>query len=178
MGDDVVLWVGESRAAGLARIGKMEEGLYRDFDLVFPLFLRTVKMAPAGSGGEFRLTRFWLTIAYSIAASIRIVPILDGVALETQGIVLTDPGVVSQPVRLTRTFGVSRPVEFPPGSEAIRLGARGSWLQFYLDIVDYDASDGVLWVDGIEFEYEVLREGHTAEALGAVATVSNPTGAD
>ena len=121
----------------------------------FNLLARTNRVAPAGVGGECIFTALYLAISHTEAATLRVTPILDGVALEPTDIALP---LVAARTLTAHDVGISIPYTVA-AVEAARFAARGTWLQVQVETLAAAPGDfGDLIIESVEVEYEVVRE--------------------
>lgn len=146
-----ILFLGQRTAAVLLAA---DEG-YADGAATYALLARTARAAPAGVGGDVLMTALYLTLSHTEAATVRVTPVVDGIALEATDIVL---GPAAERAVTAHEVGVSVPYVVG-GVEVSRAGARGTWVQVQVESV---GAFGDLTVEAVEVEYEVLRESKSA----------------
>lgn len=141
---------------------------YDDGGLAFTPLARTARLAPAGASGECLFAALYVTISRAAGATVRVVPIVDGVALDATDIVLVEPaaGVITERHRI-----VVSQAYVDGGVELLRYQPRGAWMQAEVSVqgtpmlpVGAEETEAVI-VDGVEVEFEVLRESLTPEAV-------------
>ena len=132
-----------------------------DGGAAFDLLAMTNRVAPGGAGGEAIFTVLWLPLTYTMVATVRITPILDGVALDSQEVALAGK---SERTTQRWKFGLSVPYKDALNVEQGRFAARGARFQAKVETVGGLAA-GHLIVEGIELEHEVVRASQKAEAL-------------
>lgn len=129
---------------------------HQDVDQAIAVLAESDPISPAGPGGESVFYGLTCVFLHTMAVTIVVTPIVDGVELETQDIVLTS--------KATRTreqieLGLSIPimdVEEPPVEQG-RCAPRGTWFQVRLSIAAIATGD--LIVEGVALEHEVVAEG-------------------
>lgn len=119
--------------------------------------------APAGTQGECVFSALHLTLTWTMATTVVVVPILDGVerdAAERVSIALTAPGGGR---RQTRTFEIA--LGFTgrrgDGTPYGRFAYRGTWFSFRL-WTPSGLNEGDLIVDRAVLKGEVVRESRAA----------------
>ena len=140
---------------------RSDDGAATDGGAAFDIRATTNRVAPGGAGGEAMFAVLWLALTYSMAVTLRVTPLLDGVALESQDIALA-----AKSERTTQRWklGLSVPLKDGMGVEVGRFAARGVWFQARAETVG-GLGGGDLIVEGVELEHEVLRASQKAEAL-------------
>lgn len=149
------LFLGE---LGGNRLLEADDG-FQDAGAAIPVVLESDPVAPAGPGGEAIFPVLYLVFTATMAVTVTVTPFVDGVALETQDIVLA-----SQTAR-TRThheLGLSVP-HLESGVEVLRVAPRGTWFAVRLSTPSLAAGDLIL--DGVSLEHEVVRESLVAGSL-------------
>ncbi len=129
---------------------------HQDVDLAIAVLAESDPISPAGPGGESVFYGLTCVILHTMAVTIVVTPIVDGVALETQNIVLTAKGTRT---REQIELGLSIPImdEEEPPVERGRCAPRGTWFQVRLSITAIATGD--LIVEGVALEQEVVSEG-------------------
>lgn len=135
-----------------------------DDDQPYNLTLRTNRIAPAGVGGECVFTRLVVVTRHREAATLTLTPLVDDTALAP--ITLALAAAATEQVQ-THELGLSRPLVVA-GRERARFRPRGTWFQ--VEVTTSYAADalpqGEQAIEGIELEYEVVREGQPAVNAG------------
>jgi len=150
-----ILFLGEQ---GGNRLLRADDG-YQDAGSAVPVRLETVPVAPAGPGGEAIFTALYVVLTATMAASVQVTPIVDGVELATQTITLS-----AQASRKTTHHELGLSVALLEGAtEVARFAARGTWFQARISVSALAAGD--LIVDGLALEHEVVRESIPAQAI-------------
>ena len=147
-----ILFYGEANGN---RLFQADSG-YQDVDVAIAVLVESDPISPAKPGGESVFYGLTFVFLHTMAVTIVVTPIVDGVALETQNIVLTS--------KATRTreqveLGLSIPImdaEGPP-VERGRCAPRGTWFQARLSITAIATGD--LIIEGVALEQEVVSEG-------------------
>lgn len=129
---------------------------HQDVDQAIAVLAESDPISPARPGGESVFYGLTVVVLHTMAVTIVVTPIVDGVALETQNIVLT--------TKATRTreqveLGLSVPImdaEDPP-VERGRCAPRGTWFQVRLSVTAIATGD--LIIEGVALEQEVVSEG-------------------
>ncbi len=126
---------------------------YQDVDTAIAVLAESDPIAPAGPGGESVFYGLTVVVLHTMAVTIVLTPIIDGVALETQNIVLT--------TKATRTreqieLGLSIPI-MHAAVERGRCAPRGTWFQVRLSVTAIATGD--LIIEGVALEQEVVSEG-------------------
>src|SRR5574341_267236 len=149
------LFLGE---LGGNRLLKADDG-FQDASAAIVVRAETVPVAPAGPGGEAIFSALYLVLTATMAVTIQVTPIVDGVALEMQDITLS-----AQTERKTthHELGLSIPLMEGP-TEMARFAPRGTWFQARIVVPALAAGD--LIIDGVSLEHEVVRESIAAEAV-------------
>lgn len=150
--EDSAFLLGDSKAQSPDYLNYLDRGE------VYNLYAKTNRYAPAGAGGECIFTSLYAVFTFKKSMLVYVTPILDGAELETQTIQLLQNPTAS---RQTRAFelGLSVPLAVA-GIERGRVAPRGTWMQTLVE-TRFNLSDqkpAQLIVDGIELEYEIVRE--------------------
>lgn len=111
-------------------------------------------VAPMGALGEHLYRYVRVTITYATELSLTVTPVLDGEELTTEAEVFTRPEPNTQQ---TETLEV----ELGRSLSSTRPGLRGTWFRTLLELQETAGRAGFIAVDGIELEWEPVRE-HTA----------------
>ncbi len=137
-------------------------------DILYPL-AKTVRLAPAGVGGEAIFTRLWLALTYDMdAVTLRFTPVLDGVEMDGTGgapdlrQTLTLAGTPGTRVTERWEFTLYIPYDDGVDADAVRLALRGCWFQLLIDTTT-TLGTGDLIIEQPEIEFEVVRESVAAE---------------
>jgi hypothetical protein len=149
------LFLGQSGGNALL---KADDG-YQDAGTPIAIRLETVPLAPAGPGGEAIFTALFLTFTATMAATVTVTPILDGTTLASQTISLQ---AASERTTTRHELGLSVPY-VDGGQERLRTAPRGAWLQVRLTVTAIGPGDLVF--DGVNVEYEVVRESLIAQTV-------------
>lgn len=136
-----------------------------DLDDAIEFVAVTNAYAPAGIGGEaiFVAVRIALFRDNDEDMELDIIPIVDGT--EEEEITLTLPGV-TDPARSIHELQL---VRYYPSSADPQIvnSPRGTWFQLDVRSVGPPESigrtDGRVVIEGVELEYEIVREGVTAD---------------
>lgn len=152
------------RGSGTPAMLKVGVG-YIDDDVNYELLGRSEPWAPAGVGGEAIFTMLYVTTRhYDLNVSLFITTFIDGVALaEVKRIDLVGVALSKGEQRVTEV-GLSV-AHSPAGVELLRYSPRGTWISVQVEtrIGTGAGTASRQIVDGIECEYEVVRE--TKEAI-------------
>lgn len=120
-------------------------------------------VAPAGVGGECLFTLLYLTLSWTMATSVKIVPVLDGVRFDgvSEDDESTTITLAASTRRQTKRFEIflGRNAKWPDGTVFGRRAMRGVWFTYEITAT---AADGTLVCEGSELEVEVVRESATA----------------
>ncbi len=130
---------------------------YIDRAEAYDLDAKTNRYAPAGEGGECIFTSLYCVLTYKAHVTVYFTPILDGVELETQSVVLDqNAAITSQTV--SRELALSVPITVA-GVERGRVSPRGTWMQFRVT-TQFAVGGGAtqVVVEGLVLEFEVVRE--------------------
>ena len=131
---------------------------YLDRGVIYNLYAKTNRYAPAGAGGECIFPSLFVVVTFTQTMLLYLTPYVDGVALETKVIGLN---ANLSSTRQTRVFelGLSVPVMLS-GVERSRQAPRGTWFQCLVETRFNGTTDvpNQLIVEGLEVEYEVVRE--------------------
>lgn len=119
------------------------------------------EIAPAGAGGQSVFHRLHLVVTHSMPAPVpvRVIPILDGVRLDANAVLLDLPPAadgrsVSTPFRVE----LSRDVVGFDGTTVVgRAGMRGTWFTFLVDTPEGRSAES-LELESAEVEFEVVRD--------------------
>lgn len=136
----------------------LDRGVY-----YYNLYAKTNKYAPAGAGGEAMFPTIYVTVTHYTQGEIYVTPIVDGVALERQKVVL--PAVAAKTTKVYE-YAVSMPVTIA-AQEVARVYGRGTWLQVLVETVNGAGSVGRVIIEQVEAEYEVVRESKSSGAIAA-----------
>jgi hypothetical protein len=132
---------------------------YADAGEPYELRARPNAVAPAGAGGECAFGAVYLVLTFSMPFSIRVTPVLDGIAYydESIGIANDNPMAVRETHIFEMPF-VQR--EWRDGVDIRTRAFRGTWwtVEIGMPCPPADA-EGDLLIEGVEVEYEVLSEG-------------------
>lgn len=123
----------------------------------FEPLLETNWVAPAGVGGECAFRNLYLTLTHSNRAggTITVTPIVDGERLEPTVVVLSAvaSGVLTEVVEVPLWIALRDAL----GQVAATFAARGCWFAAEIKLADA-AAGGLVVLEGMELEYDVLRE--------------------
>lgn len=152
------LFFGERGGNGVNRVGEGSSDDGTAYDVV----VETGDFAPGGEGGEAIYTAFYITVTHTMAVTLRVIPVLDGVEQTAQQ---KDVALSSETSRTTKVIevGLSIPVPDGAGGEAGRCAMRGTRIKCRLETTGGIAA-GDLIVDKVEVEHEVVLESVEAEA--------------
>lgn len=133
---------------------------------VYPynVYAKTNRYAPAGAGGEAMFPAIYLTLSHFTGGEVYVTPIVDGVALERQKIVLAAAGGVK--TTKVYEYAVSMPVTIA-AVEVARVYGRGTWIQVLVETVNSLGLASRVIVEAVEAEYEVVRESKFSGAVAA-----------
>lgn len=126
---------------------------YTDDGVAYGFSARSRPFIPAGIGGEAVFVTLYVTTRHTTGgANITVTPYVDGVALESQTITLVGvPG--SQGEQRTHELPLSVPY-LDGGVEQMRTAPRGD----RIEVAVASASSVAHFVEGVEVEYEIVRE--------------------
>jgi len=147
------LFFGTRGSTGLLEVDRG----YKDRGIIYDLYAKTNRYAPAGAGGECIFPSLYAVVTFTETMLLYLTSLVDGVALETLIIPLVSAGSARQ----TRSFelGLSVPL-MVGGVEKGRQAPRGTWYQCLVE-TRFDAVANLpnqLIIEGLEVEYEVVRE--------------------
>jgi hypothetical protein len=146
------LFFGESGGNGLLQV---DDG-FTDDGVAIVLVAETVPAAPAGVGGDARFIALYFVVTHTMAVTLRVTPVLDGVAIDAEAkdiVLAAETDRVSVPVKVPLSIGALR----ADLTEWGRFGMRGTWFAARITTPNGLAAGGLI-VDGFELEHEVLRE--------------------
>lgn len=151
-------------------------GGYQDDGTNYASFLRTRPFFPAGQGGECIFTNLYLTLTgYDVAVGFGVKVYIDGVAIgvgvegNTVGYQkVAFAGGAANPVHKPRVHELSLLQPYPIGAEQFRVAPRGQSIAVELSTIIGAAFNKIV-VDGIEAEYEVVRESKPSPVATNVA---------
>lgn len=151
------LFLGERGGNG---INEMDVGTTDD-GVAIAAVGETGHFAPGGESGEAIFTAFYLTVTHTMAVTIRLIPVLDGVEKTAQQ---KDVVLGNEASRKTKIIevGLWEPVNDDLGAEVGRCAMRGTRIQCRVETVGGLAA-GDLILDEVEVEYEVVLETIAAE---------------
>jgi hypothetical protein len=142
----------------------MTTDLYRfgssamDYDEHIEFLLEPNAVAPAGVGGECLFRNIWIVVTYNAVFELTFTPILDGKPLTNEAHTWIVTATRDEPV--TEKFEIGLGKTHPSyADQKTRYGQRGSWFSFRLEGRDLAQLCGIVEVEGVEIEYETLREG-------------------
>ncbi len=126
---------------------------FEDVDVAIALLAESDPISPAGPGGESAFYGLTIVVLHTMAVTIVVTPIVNGVALETQNIVLT-----SKATRTREQFelGLSIPITHA-AVERGRCAPIGTWFQVRLSAAAIATGD--LIIEGVALEQEIISEG-------------------
>lgn len=116
----------------------------------------TGHFAPGGESGEAIFTAFYLTVTHTMAATLRIIPVLDGVKKTDQQKDVVLSGEAERTTKIIEV-GLWEPVNDDLGAEVGRCAMRGTRIQCRIETVGGLAA-GDLILDKVEVEHEVVLE--------------------
>ena len=147
-----ILFYGEANGN---RLFQADSG-HLDVDAAIAVLAESDPISPAGPGGESVFYGLTVVVLHTMAVTIVLTPVVDGVALETQNIVFTAKGTRT---REQVELGLSVPLMDAAGPpvERGRCAPRGTWFQVRLSVTAIAAGD--LIIEGVALEQEVLSEG-------------------
>lgn len=148
------LFFGESGGDVLWQFGEK----WDDAGTAITARMRTLPMAPGGIGGEAIFQNLYLALEWRSAATVTVTPILDGDRLTALSRTLELDGPL-EPTRDDFEIPLNRPHDVG-GTEELRYGLRGTWLQVELEVEVQTPTETGLIVEGVEVEQEVVRESH------------------
>lgn len=151
MSEIEALFLGQSGGLDLWR---MDDGADDDGVAINPVG-RTAELAPGGEGGEALFAALYVTLTHTMAATVRVTPIVDGTELADEAV---DIALLTQAGRTTvvHEIGLSVPLEIAAVVRG-RVGMIGTRIAFRLEVVG-GLDTGELILDQLELEAEVLRE--------------------
>jgi hypothetical protein len=144
------LFFGTRNANAMLEVGRG----YLDRGEDYALSAKTNKYAPAGAGGECIFTSLWAVFTFTATMVVYVTPIVDEVALERQTVNLVQNALYTRHSEIVE-LGLSVPITVA-AVERGRVSPRGTWFQALVETEDVEVQ---LIVDGLEVEYEVVREG-------------------
>ncbi|KKM25825.1 hypothetical protein LCGC14_1591060 [marine sediment metagenome] len=150
-----VLFYGEANGK---RLFQSDTG-HQDVDQAIAFLAESDPVAPAGVGGESIFTGLVCVFLHTMACTVVVTPIVDGVELETQSIVLGSEGTRT---RVQVELGLSIPITHS-AVERGRCAPQGTWFQVRLAITAIATGD--LIVEGVALEQEVVTEGISTQAF-------------
>ncbi len=124
----------------------------------YDLYAKTNRYAPAGAGGECIFTSLYAVFTFTASMVLYLTPILDGANLETITVTLTQNPTATKQSKAFE-LGLSVPL-LVAGVERGRVSPRGTWLQVLAEtrhVINGTTGTQVV-IDGIEVEYEIVRE--------------------
>lgn len=130
----------------------------------YNLYAKTNRYAPAGAGGDAMFPAIYVTVSHFTQGEIYVTPIVDGIALERQKVVLAAAGGVK--TTKVYEFAVSMPVTIG-AVEVARVYGRGTWIQVLVETVNGAGSVGRVVIEQVEAEYEAIRESKLSGAIAA-----------
>lgn len=166
MSRTIVLW-GQGRTAGTPSLWQTSRGT-TDGGTAFAIRALSDPLRPVGAGGECLFCFAHLTITATMAAQLRVTPVVDGVAapvpLSGGEVQLVTPIVTiaqqsgSPAQRRTTTVAIPlvKRVADTAGRERGRWFLRGEALQLLIESIG-PLGAGELFLDGVEIEHEVVR---------------------
>lgn len=141
---------------------------YQDDTLGFDLYTKTRPVQPGGVAGEAVFSAFFLAVTWTMAVTLRVTPIVDGVAYDgTNG--TTDERVSfdldAQTSRTSRTFLLPMMRRLldtvDPEVTVSRFFFRGTRIQALIESVD-GIGDGTLILDRLDVEAQPVTDTKTA----------------
>jgi len=123
---------------------------------------RGVRVAPSGPDRETAFREFLLVVTHTMAVTVRVTPILDGVPYDGTG-GTTDERVTivlsAETARVTRKFviGLSVPV-MVDALERARVAQRGTWFEAMVETVGDLAAGDLLFEENILSDFEPAEE--------------------
>lgn len=165
------------RGGGVPSMSKLG-GSYQDDGQNYTVLARTRPFFPAGQGGECIFTNLYLTLTgYDTAVGFGVKVYIDGVAIgigvegNTVGYQkVAFAGGAANPVHKHRVHELSLLQPYPPypAPEQFRVAPRGQSIAVELATIAGAAADRIV-IDGIEVEYEVVRESKATNTATNVA---------
>jgi hypothetical protein len=148
------------RRLGVALL--QSETTVADDGQAYDLLLRSDRIVPAGFGGEAIFPVLYLaTTHYAANVTLFVTPYVDSVALDTQQVVLVGvPG--SSGEHRVHELALHQPF-LVDGIERLRTAPRGTFFQVKVETrAGLGSPIGLVEIDLIDVEVEVVREGDTA----------------
>lgn len=137
---------------------------YIDDDTHYDLLGRSAPWAPAGSGGEAIFTALYVTTRhFEQDVSLFVTTYIDGMPLAEVTRLNLVGVALSKGEQQVHEIGLSIP-HMVAGVEKLRYAPRGTWISVQVEtmIVDGFGSAARQCVDGIECEFEIVRESKEA----------------
>lgn len=159
-----ILFYGEANGK---RLFQADSG-FKDVDLGIALIAESNPIAPAGPGGESAFYSLVFVFLHTMAVSVVVTPIVDGVDLENQSILLTEK---ARRTRVQVELGLSIPILYQD-VERGRCAPRGTWFSVRLAVAEITTGD--LIVEGVAVEQEVVAESLVTQTFTRVQTISPP----
>lgn len=149
--------------------GRRDDGMvveaergWDDAGATYNMRVRTGRIAPAGVRGEAIFFVLYVATIHTTAAHLVLTPIIDNVAQAERRLALA---AASEEVHLVHEVSLSVPLLIN-GQERGRQSPRGTWIEVLVtteyDDVTVPAATQV--VEGIELEYDTVREGRREAA--------------
>ena len=155
------LFLGHSGSGALYLLGS---GV-ADGAAAFTPLLETAPIAPGGWGARCGFNRLYVPITWTMATTLRVIPIVEGVEKAPVDIELAE-----QPERKTDLFELAL---FEPflGADGVtevgRVALQGTWIQFRITTAG-GLGPGVLFIHDPVLDFDVLEEDR--EASGGAAS--------
>lgn len=141
-------FVGSGEGGGIYLV---DEGV-DDAGTAIALRAESNAIAPEGVGLDYIFDRVWFTITHAMAVTLRVTPVVDGVAL---GDASFDIVLGEQATETVRVFerAIRRPF-LRNEVEVYRFAPRGTWLSLRVESVGA-LGTGRLFFDEIELKYDI-----------------------
>lgn len=157
------VFLGQGNAPAGAAILQVGTGV-TDRGVAYELFAETARVAPGGTGGEAIFTRLYVALTWSVGVTVRVTPIVDGVAEPacTVDLVLPTPSDGRRQTDV-KEIGLVRHLLGRDGvTPVVAVALRGTWFAVRLETVGAIAA-GDLIGEGVDVEAEVVSTSRTAE---------------
>lgn len=149
--------------ASAGKIGRFGS-VFQDFGFEYAMRLRTIEVAPAGIGGEALFPGAWVLVTFNVPFSIRVTPWLDGIPqwAESVDLVISSAPADGHPQTHVWEIGWDLP-HLRDDVEVGRTGMMGGWLQVEVSTPCPAGEAGILDIEIVEIEAEVVNEGGAPE---------------
>lgn len=164
------------RGGGTGALLKLNTPVYLDDGLSYLLLARTRPFFPAGQGGECLFTNLYITLTgYDVAMGYGLLVYIDGKPISPAPNALTInyqkyvwAGGAPNPKdnQTIHELSLLQPYPAYPAVEQMRVAPRGSSIAVEF-ATEAGGTPNRLVIDGIEVEYEIVRETRASQFLGA-----------